>query len=272
MVPLGLVLSLAFGASVTGCATLGPIERAEALVRKNQNDQAIATLRAHIALHPADVAARSLLVRILALTSRMDLAKAECEALARIMPRGSPRPAIELGHAYELSHEYEQALASYDEAAQIAPASVEGPRVGGLRAARWGEVELALPRLEEAYRRGATDVETLHALALARVHAGRLEEAEGAYRLALRLHPDAHECWLGLATVALVRKDYAAALAAYERLIAALPGSHQASLGRAYALAKLGRREEARAELGRAESLGAPAANVAKQKAALVSP
>ena len=31
---------------------------------------------------------------------------------------------------------------------------------GGLRCARWGEAEQARPRLEEAVRRGATDVET----------------------------------------------------------------------------------------------------------------
>ena len=255
-----------------GCATFGPIERAEAEVRRNENEKAIATLRSHLVAHPDDVAARSLLVRIFALASRMDLAKRECEELARVLPPGSPRPAIELGHAYELSHEYEKAMASYDEASTIAPSSAEGPRVAGLRAARWGEVELAIPRLEEAVRRGATDAETLHALGLSRIHAGRVDDAAAAYRLALRLHPEAHESLLGLATVALVKKDYAAALAAYDGLLVARPGSSQASLGRAYVLAKLGRRDEARRELNRAASLGAPAVNVAKQREALGSP
>lgn len=258
--------------SGTGCATFGPLDRAQAEVRKGENEKAIATLRAHLVAHPEDVAARSLLVRVLAVASRMDLAKAECEALARVLPVGSPRPSIELGHAYELSHEYEKAMASYDEASAMAPTSPDGPRVGGLRAARWGEVELALPRLEEAVRRGATDAETLHALGLTRIHANRLDDAAAAYRLALRLHPEAHESLLGLATVALVKKDYGAALAAYDGLLAARPGSSQGSLGRAYVLAKLGRRDEARRELDRAASLGAPAVNVAKQRASLDLP
>jgi predicted ATPase len=42
-----------------------------------------------------------------------------------------------------------------------------------------------------------------------------------------------------------------------------------AELGRAWALAKLGRREEATRALDHAEELGAPVANVAKQRAAL---
>lgn len=265
-------LVASFLALAPACVTLGPVERAEAHVRRNENDKAIATLRAHLDAHPDDVTARSLLVRVYALASRPDLAKAECDALAKHLPPGSPRPAIEMGHAYELGHDYEKAIASYDEAAAIAPTSPDGPRIGGLRTARWGEVELALPRLEEAVRRGATDAETLHALGLARVHAGKLEEAEATYRLALRLHPDALDSVLGLATVALVRKDYRAALEAYDRLVVARPGSPQASLGRSFALAKLGRREEARRELDRAASLGAPPANVAKQRALVDSP
>lgn len=266
---VALVAWLSLGApALSGCATLSPIERAEAHVRKNENDQAIATLRSHLTLHPEDSTARSLLIRVLALTGRIDLAKLECDRLARIMP-GSPRPAIELGHAYELVHDYEHAIAAYDEATEQAPASPDGPRIGGLRAARWGEVEVAVPRLEEAVRRGATDAELLHALGLAYVHLRRLEDAEATYRSSLRLHPEALESLLGLATVALVRKDYAAALNAYDRLVAARPRSTQASLGRAYALAKLGRRDDAWAELARAESLGAPAPNIARQRAAL---
>jgi len=259
-----VVLGLLF---VPACVPLSAVEQAEAHVRRNENEKAIAGLRAHLATHADDVTARSLLVRVYALASRPDLAKAECETLARHLPPGSPRPAIELGHAYELGHDYEKAIASYDEAAAIAPASPDGPRIGGLRAARWGEVELALPRLEEAVRRGATDAETLHALGLAKVHAGNLADAEATYRLALRLHPEALDSVLGLATIALMKKDYAAALSAYDRLVAARPGSPQASLGRSFALAKLGRREEARRELDRAASLGAPAANVWKQRA-----
>jgi Flp pilus assembly protein TadD len=240
---------------------------AEAAVRRDDYPKAAALLESHLRTHPEDVPARALLVRVLALSSRLDLARRECEALKAYLPPGSPRPAIELGHAYELSHDYERALASYDEAAAMAPTSPDGPRIGGLRAARWGEAEMAVPRLEEAVRRGADDAETLHALGLARMHLGRLDDAETAYRTATRRHPEATDAWLGLATVALVKHDHAAALVAYERLVALRPTSPDASLGRAYALARLGRTAEARRELDRAEKLGAKAVNLAKQRA-----
>lgn len=269
---LAWVLVACLAAPTGGCASLSPMERAESQVRRNENDAAIATLRSHLARHPDDVAARSLLVRVYALASRPDLARAECDELARRLPKDSPRPAIELGHAYELGHDYEKALASYDDASAIAPTAPEGPRTGGLRAARWGEVEIALPRLEEAFRRGARDAELLHALGLARVHEGRLDDAESAYRLALSLHPDAVDSMLGLATLALLKKDYASALGAYDKLVAARPASPQASLGRAFSLAKLGRRAEASKELDRAEALGAPRANVARQRALVAAP
>ena len=47
-----------------------------------------------------------------------------------------PIPRIELGHAYELRHEYEKALEMYDRAAEVAKADPRGPREGGMRAAR----------------------------------------------------------------------------------------------------------------------------------------
>lgn len=262
-----LVLVVSMAVTGLACVPRGVLGEAEAAVRRDDYPKAAALLESHLRTHPEDVPARALLVRVLALSSRLDLARRECEILARYLPPGSPRPAIELGHAFELSHDYERALASYDDAARMAPALPDGPRIGGLRAARWGEAEMAVPRLEEAVRRGANDAETLHALGLARMHLGRLDEAESAYRTATRLHPDATDAWLGLATVALVRKDHAAALVAYERLVALRPTSPDASLGRAYALARLGRTAEARRELDRAEKLGAKPANLAKQRA-----
>ena len=44
-------------------------------------------------------------------------------------------PEIELGHAYELAHKFDEALAEYDEAASVAPNSPAGPLEGGMRTA-----------------------------------------------------------------------------------------------------------------------------------------
>ena len=138
-----------------------------------------------------------------------------------------------------------------------------------MRCARWGEVEAARPRLEEAVRRGAHDPETWHALGLVRVHLGDFDGAEQAYQAGVAADPAAPESWLGLATVAVGRGDATGALAAYDHLLILRPRFAAAQLGRAWALAKLGRKPEAARALDRAEELGAPAKNVARQRMAL---
>jgi tetratricopeptide (TPR) repeat protein len=261
---------LATAAIATACAP-SATERAMSLVRQHREGDAIATLRARIAEHPADLEARRLLVRTLAFTGDMNAAKTEVEELARRMPPNDPMPWIELGHAFELTHRYDEALAAYDTASSVAPQSPDGPREGGMRCARWGEVEEALPRLEEAIKRGATDAATWHALGLVRVHAKDLDGAEQAYRAGAAADPKGAENWLGLATVAMLRGDAPAALAAYDAILERRPRYAPAELGRAWALGKLGRKGEAARALDHAEELGAPRENVAKQRAALAN-
>jgi predicted Zn-dependent protease len=95
--------------------------------------------------------------------------------------------------------------------------------------------------------------------------------AEEAYRQGLASDPKSTENLLGLATVAVVRNDPAAALTAYDAIVARKPSHAAAQLGRAWALAKLGRRAEAERALDRAAELGAPAANIDKQRRAIRS-
>ncbi|MGD0525679.1 MAG: tetratricopeptide repeat protein [Polyangiaceae bacterium] len=255
-----------------GCARPSASLQAQSLVRQHREEDAVALLRRDLAAHPDDVPARRLLVRLLGFTGDMPGARAETEELARRLGPGDPTPYLELGHALELAHRYEEALAAYDEAAAAAPSSPAGPREGGMRTARWGEIEEARPRLEEAVKRGAGDAETWHALGLVRLHLGDAEGAEQAYHAGTAVAPAEPECWLGLATVAVSRGDAAGALAAYERLLVLRPRFAAAELGRAWALAKLGRKDEASRALDHAEELGAPAPNVARQRAALTTP
>lgn len=245
------------------------VERAQSLARENRDDEAVATLRARLARHPEDVPARKLLVRVLGATGDLPAARAEAAELAKHLPPGDPWPMLEVGHALELAHRYDEALAAYDEAAAIAPASPAGPLEGGLRCARWGEAAEALPRLEEAVRRGAHDEATWHALGLVRLHLGDSDGAREAYREGAREDPKQVDSWLGLATVAVVVGDAPAALEAYDAVAALHPRFGSAQLGRAWALARLGRIAEAHRALDLAEQLGAPRENVARQRAAL---
>jgi tetratricopeptide (TPR) repeat protein len=267
--PAVLAASLALA---TACAHPVATERAQSLVRQHREEEAVALLKKDLAAHPDDVPARRLLVRLLGFTGDMPGARAETEELARRLGPTDPTPYLELGHALELAHRYDEALEAYDQAASAAPTSPAGPREGGMRCARWGEAEWARPRLEEAVRRGANDVELWHALGLVRLHLGDTDGAYDAYRTGTTVAPAAPESWLGLASVAITRGDAAGALAAYDHLLQLRPRFAPAELGRAWALARLGRRDEASRALDHAEELGAPAANVARQRAALDAP
>lgn len=260
------ILAIFFAA----CAHASIVDRAQQLVRMHRENEALATLATHLSTHPDDVSARRLYVRVLAYTGDIDGARREVAVLQEKLPN-DPVPWIELGHAYELGHRFDEALAAYDTAASVAPASPLGPREGGMRAARWGEPEEAAPRLDEAVRRGAHDAEIFHALGLVRLHARDLDGAEVAYRQGLAADPKSTENLLGLASVAVVKDDPAAALKAYDALLAQRPSYAAAELGRSWSLAKLGRRPEAEHALDHAVELGAPAVNVAKQRAAIRS-
>jgi tetratricopeptide (TPR) repeat protein len=246
--------------------------RAQSLVRQHREEEAVSTLRRRLDAHPEDVPARRLLVRVLGSMGDLVAARAEVAELAKELPANDPSPDLELGHALELTHHYDEALEAYDHAATVAPSSPDGPREGGMRCARWGELEQARPRLEEAIRRGAHEAETWHALGLVRLHLGDYDGAAESYRAGAASDPKDAENWLGLATVGVVRSDAQLALEAYDQVLARAPRFAPAQLGRAWALARLGRKREAAHALDSAEEMGAPAINVARQRAALAAP
>ncbi|MGD0677626.1 MAG: tetratricopeptide repeat protein [Polyangiaceae bacterium] len=262
-----IMLWLAFESALGGCARPSAIEHAQSLVRQHREDEALATLEERLRTHPDDQPARRLLVRVLASTGDMPRARTQVEELAKRLPPGDPTPLLELGHALELVHRYDDALDAYDRAAAVAPRSPAGPREGGMRCARWGEADEAAPRLLEAVRRGARDAETWHTLGLVRVRLGDYDGAVEAYRAGAAADPRGAENWLGLATVAVARGDPTAALAAYDEIVARKPAFAAGQLGRAWALSQLGRKGDAQRAIDRAEELGAPPAAIAKQRA-----
>jgi tetratricopeptide (TPR) repeat protein len=276
-ITLSLAVLLAVGAAAGGavCAgcmpasAAGATGRAQALVREHREPEALALLRERLRAHPDDLAARRLLVRVLAFAGDLRAARVEVANLAGRLPPDDPTAYLELGHALELTRRYDEALQAYDDAATAAPGSPDGPREGGMRSARWGEAEAARPRLEEAVRRGARDADTWHTLGLVRLKLGDLDGAEDAYRAAAAADPRRADGWLGLATVAVVRGDGRRALDAYDQVLARRSWFAPAELGRAWALANLGRRDDALHALDRAQELGAPPVNIARQRAAL---
>jgi tetratricopeptide (TPR) repeat protein len=242
-------------------------QRAALLSEKGRHAEAAEQLREHLAEHPEDVAARRLLVRVRAMSGDFGAAEREAQALAVRLGARSPIPFIELGHAFELVHRYEAALAAYDRAAVVAPRDPAGPLAGGFRAARWGEAEHAAPRLEEALRRDPANARAWHALGVVRLQLGELEAAEEAYRAGLQADPAAIENRLGLATVAVVRDDPTAALEHYDALLLARPRFGDGWLGRSWALMRLGRLDEAERATRAALRLGADRKAARRQQA-----
>lgn len=243
-----------------------PIEHAAMLSSRGQPREAIELLERFTSENPGAVAERRMLVRLYGVVGRLDLAEKEARALETVLPAGSPVPFVEMGHVFELAHRYEEALAAYDQAANVAPGDPLGPATGGLRAAHWGEAELARPRLEEALRRDSARADIWHALGLVRLNLEDTAGAEQAYRNGLQADPASMENRIGLATVALRRRDPSAALAQYDAVIRVRPRFADARLGRAWALILLGRYDAALSSLDEAGRLGGDVGVIAAQR------
>jgi tetratricopeptide (TPR) repeat protein len=248
-----------------------PIEQAALLSQKGQDAAAIDVLAAHLAKHPRDVAERRQLIRLYAVTSELGKAEREAAELARFLPADSPVPWLEIGHVLEIAHRYEEALSMYDRAAEVAPKDPAGPRTGGFRTARWGELELSAPRLEEALRRDPRAAVVWHALGLVRLRLGDLDAAATAYKSGLVADPAALENRIGLATLALKRGAPEEALREYDRVLAARPGFGDGYLGRAWALIALGRLGDAAESLDEARRHGADSRAIDRQERLLTA-
>jgi Flp pilus assembly protein TadD len=252
-------------------AAQSPMPRATMLVGKGRVDEASVLLRDYLVKHPQAVGERRLLIRVEAFRGQLGAARAEADKLARQLGPTSPIPLVELGHALEVAHRYDEALAAYDRAAQVAPQDKLGPLTGGLRAAHWGELDWAEPRLREAVRRDPKDPAAWHALGLVQLKQGNATGAERAYRFGLLADPEALENRVGLATLALTRGDLAGALVQYDAIVARRPRFADAHLGRSYVLIGLGRFIDAKRALDQAAQLGADPNVVAAQRRELAS-
>jgi tetratricopeptide (TPR) repeat protein len=269
MLQLGLRVSVLLVSSwAIGCSGSPARAQQEArlLADKGQTDEAIQLLEGELRRRPAAIAERRLLIRLYGAVGDLGAAGRHAEVLASHSGPQSPLPWLELGHAQELAHHYDAALDLFDLAARLAPSDPAGPRTGGVRAAAWGELELAEPRLVEALRRDPKDARTWHTLGLVRAQRHDLNGADAAYRAGLMADPSGVDNRIGLATLALLRDDPSRVLAEYEAILRMRPAFADAELGRSWALVRLGRYSEARAALERAVRLGADPVSVAKQQ------
>jgi tetratricopeptide (TPR) repeat protein len=250
------VLAATIALSLNHCTQQDVVQDAVLLASQGEEGKAITLLEAYLREHPNATRERQLLVRLHASLGNMGKAEQQVALLAQALGEHDPTAWLELGHALELQHRYDEALEAYDQAAAAAPTDPTGPRVGGLRAARWGEMDLAAERLTEALRRDPRDANVWHAWGVVELARGNLEAARKAYENGLIADSRSAPNRLGLATIALQQRAYAAALHHYDELVRLRPTSAAAHLGRSWALIMLGRNEQARAELAHARALG----------------
>jgi tetratricopeptide (TPR) repeat protein len=264
------ISALALAAPLSACS-LGtpPLQRATALAERGRTAEAIRTLEDYLAAHPSELAERRLLIRLHGSSGDLAAAARQTERLAEVLPADSPLPWVELGAAFELGHRYDEALSAYDRAASVAPRDPLGPKRGGMRAARWGELDVAEPRLREAVRRAPEDGEAWHALGVVLLGLDRLDAARQAYAAGITADERALENRLGLATVALRQNEPSTALAQYELLLEARPKFTEALLGKSWCLILMGQYASAAAVLHEAERLGADRTSIARQRVEL---
>lgn len=263
----------ACGLGAAACAPPAPAAVQQAVMLSSQGREADAAklLEGHLARQPKDVRARRLAIRVYGVLGNLGAAREHAETLGRMLGPASPIPWLELGHAHELCHRFDAALELYDLAAGIAPNDAVGPRTGGMRAAAWGELELAEPRLAEAQRRNPRDARTWHALGVVRAKLGDLAAAEQAYRSGVAADRSGVDNHIGLATLGILRNDPLAALAEYDAVLLIDPRFGDAALGRSWALVRLGRFTDAEQALADATRLGASSRAVEKQRRWLAS-
>lgn len=255
--PMSRALLVALcGLLLAHCARQDVVQDAVLLANQGEEGKAITLLEGYLREHPNATHERQLLVRLHASLGNMGKAEQQVMLLAQQLGEHDPTPWLELGHALELQHRYDEALEAFDRAAAVAPSDATGPRVGGLRAARWGEMDLAAERLTEALRRDPRDAAVWHAWGVVELKRGNPVAAQKAYESGLIADPNSAENHLGLATVALQRREYAVALHHYDELVRLTPGAANAHLGRSWALIMLGRTAQARVELAHARTLG----------------
>jgi Flp pilus assembly protein TadD len=261
------IIALTLAGAVSACSlATPPLQRATLLAERGRTAEAIRTLEDYLAEHPTAQAERRLLIRLCGSSGDFAAAATQTERLAELLPADSPLPWVELGAAFELGHRYDEALSAYDRAASVAPRDSLGPKRGGMRAARWGEFDLAEPRLREAVRRAPGDADAWHALGVVLLGLSRLDAARQAYHAGITADERAIENRLGLATVALRQNEPSAALAQYELLLEARPKFTEALLGKSWCLILMGEYASAAAVLHEAERLGADRTSIARQR------
>jgi tetratricopeptide (TPR) repeat protein len=256
-----------------------------ALENLGKLDEASAELREAVRLRPDVVALRNHLGKLLARQGKADDAIAAIREALRLSPDSAEAHTC-LGEVLvDLKQEYAAAEAEFREALRLKPAAAEAHHGLGVVLARQGKADDAIAAIRESIRLhpgeanahanlgsilgdvkrdyAAAEAEFREALRLGPDSAGnrvslgnilafqgKTDEAIAELREAIRLGPGDAEVHVRLGDVlGDLKHDYAAAAAAYREAIRLKPDAVESHHGLGVALFKLGKSDEAIAEL-----------------------
>ena len=174
---------------------------------------------------------------------------AEIKAYLSDSPSLDPVRASQLWHEKGLIHamgkEYEQAIASYDQALEFKPDKHEAWTNRGIALVNLGRYEEAIASYDRALEFKPDLHQAWHNRGNALDNLGRYEEAIASYDRALEIKPDKHEAWYNRGNALGNLGRYEEAIASYDQALEIKPDYHEAWNNRGIALANLGRFEEA---------------------------
>jgi tetratricopeptide (TPR) repeat protein len=183
--------------------------------------------------------------------------QAQREALESYLASGSREPAAgaELfGHLGRLYHIYdllEAATTCYRNANRLAPEDRRWIYLIGIVHQKQGELDAAAASFEHALRLSPGDPPTLVRLAEVELERQNLDAAADLFEQALSEESTAAAAHHGLGKIAAARREFAAAADHFERVLALQPEASRVHFALAQAYLRLGRREEATAQLER---------------------
>ena len=148
--------------------------------------------------------------------------------------------------------DYEEAIASYDQALKFKPDYHEAWNNRGVALADLGRIEEAIASYNQALKFKPDFHEAWYGRGIALGKLGKMNEAIASYDKALKIKPDFHEIWFnrGIALGKLGKMKEA--ITSYDKALKIKPDDHEAWFNRGIALGNLGRLEEAIASYDKA--------------------
>jgi tetratricopeptide (TPR) repeat protein len=229
---------------------------AEEAVNRQDFETAAEDYRSYLAKKPDDASVHYNLGYTYTALERLDDAKAEYETAIALDP-SNPKmaPAYRNLGMTLLAKDPAAAIDPLEHAAEFEPQDARVKWLLGTALERSGKLEPAIEQFQAARKLDGQDVAISASLAYALLSAGRLPEAEAAYRTTLSLHPEAgplRQAHLGLAHALVVEKKLGEAASEFAAYLELAPNDTTTRIERASILVDLGKDDDALAELDRA--------------------